>query len=80
MNIGSELRAQMKGSPARSYANDMKVLIRSANAGKYPHLVAHCGEPELLDDRQPDSPGEPGLHLGTGRDLRKVTFAQDNRI
>jgi len=27
----------------------MKVLIRSANAGKYPDLVAHCGEPELLD-------------------------------
>jgi len=29
----------------------MKVLTPSANAGKYPDLVAHCGEPELLDDR-----------------------------
>jgi len=52
MNIGRELRAQMKGRPCQVYANDMKVLIRSANAGKYPDLVAHCGEPKLLDDRQ----------------------------
>jgi len=52
MNIGSELRTRMKGRPCQVYANDMKVLIRSANAGKYPDLVAHCGEPELLDDRQ----------------------------
>jgi len=42
----------MKGHPCQVHANDMKVLIRSANAGKYPDLVAHCGEPELLDDRQ----------------------------
>jgi len=52
MNIGSELRIQLKGRPCRVYANDMKVLIRSANAGKYPDLVAHCGEPELLDGRR----------------------------
>ncbi len=52
MNIGRELSIQLKGRPCQVYANDMKVLIRSANAGKYPDLVAHCGEPELLDDRQ----------------------------
>ncbi len=52
VNIGSELRTQIKGRPCRVYANDMKVLIHSANAGKYPDLVAHCGEPELLDDRR----------------------------
>ncbi len=60
MNIGSELRTQLKGRPCRVYANDMKVLIRSANAGKYPDLVAHCGEPELLDDRR-DVLLNPGL-------------------
>jgi len=52
MNIGSELRTQMKGRPCQLYANDMKVLIYSANVGKYPDLVAYCGEPELLDDRR----------------------------
>ncbi|WP_133511855.1 Uma2 family endonuclease [Candidatus Thiosymbion oneisti] len=52
INIGSELRTQLKGRPCQVYANDMKVIIRSANAGKYPDLIAYCGEPELLDDRQ----------------------------
>lgn len=52
MNIGSELHTQMKGRPCHVYANDMKVLVRSANAGKYPDLVAFCGEQELLDGRR----------------------------
>ena len=30
----------------------MKVLIRPADAGTYPDLVAFCGEPELLDGRR----------------------------
>jgi len=60
VNISRELSTQLKGRPCQVYANDMKVLIRSANAGKYPDLVAHCGEPELLDDRQ-DILLNPGL-------------------
>jgi len=52
MNIGSELSIQLKGRPCQVYANDMKVLIRSADAGTYPDLVAYCGEPELLDSRR----------------------------
>jgi Uma2 family endonuclease len=51
-NINRELSIQFKGRPCQVYANDMKVLIRSANAGKYPDLVAFCGEPELLDGRR----------------------------
>ncbi len=51
-NISGELHSQMKGRPCQVYANNVKVLIRSANAGKYPDLVALCGEPELLDDRR----------------------------
>lgn len=51
INISGELRSQMKGRPCQVYANDLKVLIRSANAGEYPDLVALCGEPEVLDDR-----------------------------
>ncbi len=59
-NLNRELSIQFKGRPCRVYANDMKVLIRSANAGKYPDLIAHCGEPELLDDRR-DVLLNPGL-------------------
>ena len=51
-NINRELSIQFKGRPCQVYANDMKVLVRSANAGKYPDLVAFCGEPEILDDRR----------------------------
>jgi Uma2 family endonuclease len=52
INISGELRNQMKGRPCQVYANDVKVLIRAANAGKYPDLVALCDEPELLDERR----------------------------
>jgi Uma2 family endonuclease len=51
-NINRELSIQFKGRPCQVYANDMKVLIRSANAGRYPDLVAFCGEPQLLDGRR----------------------------
>jgi Uma2 family endonuclease len=52
MNIGRELSTQLKGRPCQVYANDMKVLIRAADAGTYPDLVGYCGEPELLDGRR----------------------------
>lgn len=51
-NINREISIQLKGRPCQVYANDLKVLIRSADAGKYPDLVALCGEPELLDNRR----------------------------
>lgn len=51
-NINREISLQFKGRPCQVYTNDLKVLIRSADAGKYPDLVALCGEPELLDDRR----------------------------
>lgn len=45
-NIGRELSTQLKGCSCQVYATNMKVLIRSANAVKYPDLVAYCGEPQ----------------------------------
>ncbi|MGA7980048.1 MAG: Uma2 family endonuclease, partial [Chromatiaceae bacterium] len=51
-NINREISIQLKGRPCQVYASDVKVLIRAANAGKYPDLVALCGEPELLDERR----------------------------
>ena len=51
-NIVSELRTQMKGRPCHVYANDLKVRIRTADAGKYPDLIALCGEHEFQDGRR----------------------------
>lgn len=52
VNIASELRTQMKGRPCQVYANDLKVRIRPADAGKYPDLIALCGEHQFQDGRR----------------------------
>ena len=52
MNVGSELRAQMKGRACQVFANDMKVRVRAADAGAYPDLVAFCDRPEFQDNRR----------------------------
>lgn len=50
-NLAGELSRAFKGKPCRVYANDMKILIRETNEGRYPDLVALCGEREFQDDR-----------------------------
>ena len=51
-NILGQLWIQMKGRPCHVYANDLKVRIRTADAGKYPDLIALCGEHEFQDGRR----------------------------
>ena len=51
-NIVREFSTQMKGKPCHVYANDMKVAIRAADAGKYPDILAYCGPPEFADGRR----------------------------
>lgn len=51
-NIVGVLWTQMKGRPCHVYANDMKVRIRSVEAGFYPDLVALCGERDYADGRR----------------------------
>ncbi len=60
INIGGELRTQMKARPCQVFANDMKVRIQSADACTYPDLVAFCGDPEFQDGRR-DLLLNPGL-------------------
>ncbi|MEA3642466.1 MAG: Uma2 family endonuclease [Lamprobacter sp.] len=50
-NLSRELSTQAKGRPCRVYANEMKVHIRATNEGRYPDLVALCGEREFYDAR-----------------------------
>jgi Uma2 family endonuclease len=51
-NIVRELGTQMKGRPCLVYSSDMKVRIESADASKYPDVLAHCGEQQFFDDRR----------------------------
>lgn len=52
VNIARELSIQMKGRPCQVYANDLKVRICPADAGKYPDLIAICGAHEFQDGRR----------------------------
>jgi Uma2 family endonuclease len=51
-NIVSGLRFQMKARPCAVYASDMKVRIDAADAGKYPDVLALCGERQFYDDQR----------------------------
>ncbi len=60
VNVVSELRSQLKGTPCRVWTKDSKVLsgpaIKSYKSAKglfsYPDLVVVCGEPQFLDEHQ----------------------------
>lgn len=51
-NINRELGSQLKGRLCRVYANDMRVRIEGADAGKYPDVAAICGERLFYDQRR----------------------------
>ncbi len=51
-NINRELSLQMKGRPCQVFASGMKLRILSADAGKYPDLMALCGELRFHDGRR----------------------------
>jgi Uma2 family endonuclease len=52
-NITAALTLQMRGRPeCRVYASDLKVQIEAADAGKYPDLLALCGERRFHDGRR----------------------------
>ena len=50
LNIGGELRQQLKGKPCEAYVNDMRVRIPRTRLYTYPDVVVVCGEPEFEDD------------------------------
>lgn len=52
INLGSELRARLKGRLCHVLPSDMRVRIEAANAVKYPDLTALCEPPRFHDDRQ----------------------------
>lgn len=51
-NINREFSIQFKGRPCQVYASGLKLRIEGADAGKYPDLMALCGEHRFYDGRR----------------------------
>ena len=49
LNAATEIRFQLKGKDCESYANDMRVRMKTGRYG-YPDVVVVCGTPEFADD------------------------------
>ncbi len=49
LNIGGELRQQLKGRPCEAYVGDMRVRVTPTGLYTYPDIVVVCGEPQFLD-------------------------------
>lgn len=60
VNVSGQLWSQMKGRPCQVYGQGMRLRIETVRAGKYPDLMALCGEPEFHDGRR-DLLLNPGL-------------------
>lgn len=52
LNIGAELRNQLKKRPCKAYLNDMRVRIPRSPSYKYPDVVIICGQPQFEDTQQ----------------------------
>jgi Uma2 family endonuclease len=59
-NVIRELGVQMKGRPCRVYPSDLKLQIEASNEGRYPDLMALCGDRRFYDGRR-DTILNPGL-------------------
>jgi len=50
LNVGAELRAQLKQRPCEVYSNDQRVQILATGLYTYPDVVVSCAEPRFEDD------------------------------
>jgi Uma2 family endonuclease len=76
LNIGAELREQLRGQVCETYVTDMRVRIPAANIYTYPDVVAVCGEPKF-EDAELDTLINPVLLVEV---LSKSTEAYDRLI
>ncbi len=49
LNVGSELRAQLRKRPCETYTNDMRVRVKPTGLYTYPDVVVVCGRPRFED-------------------------------
>jgi Uma2 family endonuclease len=52
INVGAELRSQLKEKPCRVYPSDMRVRIPRKSSYKYPDVIVVCGKPEFEDEHR----------------------------
>src|SRR5262249_16339845 len=50
LNIGSELRSQLKGKLCEAYTSCIKVRVAPRGPYTYPDVVVACGERKFADD------------------------------
>ena len=50
LNIGGEIRSQLKERACEVYTNDMRVKVSAAGLYTYPDVLVVCDEPSLEDD------------------------------
>src|SRR5690606_7579846 len=50
LNIGSEIRSNLKGKDCEAYPSDMRVLVAEFGLYTYPDVSVVCGKPEFQDD------------------------------
>ena len=51
-NVYGQLWTQSKGRPCHVYGQGMRLQVASTKAGKYPDLMALCGDQQFHDDRR----------------------------
>src|SRR5689334_10624198 len=49
LNLGGELRAQLRDRPCETYVSDMRVLVARTGLYTYPDIVIVCGERQFED-------------------------------
>src|ERR1022692_3327728 len=52
LNLGAEIRQQLRKRPCRAFVSDMRVCVSATGMYTYPDLTALCGEPQYLDETQ----------------------------
>lgn len=73
LNLGGEIRAQLKSRPCKVYTNDMRVKMTGATRYTYPNVVALHGTARF-DDEAKDTLVNPNLIIEV---LSETTEAHD---
>jgi len=60
LNVGAELRQQLKKRPCTAYVNDLRVKVSPTGLFTYPDVVVVCGQPRF-DDSHHDTLLNPVL-------------------
>ena len=52
LNLGGELRQQLKQRPCRVYSSDVRLRVTPTGLYTYPDVMVVCGEPQFADDQK----------------------------